>query len=166
MAVKIIRFSEPVNASEVTARAKCKTALEALGDSVFWIVFAGLASSSSPLHQSDDLDLVPIGPRGVFLIETKHWNAAWINDNRASAEAEAEKLTAKAKRLSWTWLHPRTHLRQRSHLPCPMLGGCRCQSVYSRHAARLIGRDDSDQPVLQTVHVTARGMERLTYARI
>ncbi|MEK7674388.1 MAG: nuclease-related domain-containing protein [Verrucomicrobiota bacterium] len=100
MAVKIIRFSEPVNASEVAAQTKCKAALDALGDSVSWIVFAGLASSSSPLHQSDDLDLVPIGPRGVFLIEVKHWDAAWINDNRASAEAEAEKLTAKAKRLS------------------------------------------------------------------
>jgi hypothetical protein len=100
MAVKIIRFSEPVNASEVVAQTRCKVALESLSDSAPWIVFAGLASSSSPLHQSDDLDLVPIGPRGVFLIETKHWDAAWINDNRASAEAEAEKLTAKAKRLS------------------------------------------------------------------
>jgi Nuclease-related domain len=59
-----------------------------------------LASSSSPLHQSDDLDLVPIGPRGVFLIETKHWDAAWINNNRASAESEAEKLTAKARRFA------------------------------------------------------------------
>lgn len=100
MAVRIIRFSDPVNASEVAAQTKCKSALETLGDAVSWIVFAGLASSSSPLHQSDDLDLVPIGPRGVFLIEVKHWDAAWINDNKASAEAEAEKLTAKAKRLS------------------------------------------------------------------
>lgn len=100
MAVRVIRFSEPVNASEVAAQAKCKAALLALNDSTPWIVFAGLASSSSPLHQSDDLDLVAIGPRGVFLIEVKHWDAAWINDNEASAEAEAEKLTAKAKRLS------------------------------------------------------------------
>ncbi len=100
MAVKIIRFSEPVNASEVSAQTKCKAALEALGDSAPWIVLAGLASSSSPLHQSDDLDLVLIGPRGVFLIEVKHWDAAWINENKACAEAEAEKLTAKTKRLS------------------------------------------------------------------
>jgi hypothetical protein len=56
MPVKVIRFSEPVNASEVAAQTKCKVALEALGDSAPWIVFAGLASSSSPLHQSDDLD--------------------------------------------------------------------------------------------------------------
>ncbi len=90
MAAKIIRFSEPVNASEVAAQTKCKAVLDALGDPAPWIIFAGLASSSSPLHQSDDLDLVPIGPRGVFLIETKHWGPAWINDNRASVEAEAE----------------------------------------------------------------------------
>src|ERR1039457_2588463 len=100
MAVKIIRFSEPVNASEIAAESRCKTALENLGDSAPWIVFAGLASSSSPLHQSDDLDLLPIGPRGVFLIEVKHWDAAWINENPAIAASEAEKLTAKAKRLS------------------------------------------------------------------
>jgi hypothetical protein len=100
MAVKIIRFTAPVNASEVVAEAKCKSVLEALGDPAPWIVFAGLASSSSPLHQSDDLDLVLMGPRGVFLIEVKHWDASWINENRASAEAEAEKLTSKAKRLS------------------------------------------------------------------
>jgi len=100
MAAKIIRFSEPVNASEVAAQTKCKAALDALGDAGRWIVFAGLASSSSPLHQSDDLDLVPIGPRGIFLIEVKHWDAAWINDNPTSAEAEAEKLTAKAKRFA------------------------------------------------------------------
>ena len=100
MAAKIIRFSEPVNASEVVAQTKCKAALDALGDAVPWIVFAGLASSFSPLHQSDDLDLVPIGSRGIFLIEVKHWDAAWINDNLASAEAEAERLTAKAKRLA------------------------------------------------------------------
>ena len=100
MAVKIIRFSKPVNASEVAAETKCKAALEALADSVPWIVFAGFASSSSPLHQPDDLDLVPMGPRGVFLIEVKHWDAAWINDNPAKAASEAVKLTAKAKRLS------------------------------------------------------------------
>jgi serine/threonine protein kinase len=98
--VRVIRFSEPVNASEVAAATKSKTALETLGDSAPWIVFAGLASSSSPLHQSDDLDLVPIGPRGVFVIEVKHWDAAWISNNKASAEFEAEKLTAKAKRFS------------------------------------------------------------------
>ncbi len=100
MAAKVIRFSAPVNASEVAAESKLKAVLNALNDPVPWIVFAGLASSSSPLYQSDDLDLVPIGPRGVFLIEVKHWDAAWINGNRATAEAEAEKLTSKAKRLA------------------------------------------------------------------
>src|ERR1017187_3723211 len=99
MAARIIRFSEAVNASEVVAQTKCKVALDALGDGQ-WVIFAGLASSSSPLHQSDDLDLVPIGPRGVFVIEVKHWDAAWISNNKASAEFEAEKLTAKAKRFS------------------------------------------------------------------
>ena len=100
MAVKLLRFSEPVNASEIAAETKCKAAIESLGDSIPWVVFAGLASSSSPLHQSDDLDLLLIGPRGVFLIEVKHWDAGWINGNKALVEGEAEKLTAKARRLA------------------------------------------------------------------
>src|SRR3954466_2810287 len=100
MPVKIIRFSPPVNASEAVATAKCKTVLDALGDSIPWMILAGLASSSSPLHQSDDLDLVLIGPRGIFVIEVKHWDAAWINDNKTSVDAEAEKLTGKTKRFS------------------------------------------------------------------
>lgn len=100
MAVNILRFSEPVNASEVAAQIKLKVVLEALNDPVSWKVFAGFASSSSPLYQSDDLDLLPMGPRGVFLIEVKHWDAAWIRNNRVIADSEANKLTSKAKRLA------------------------------------------------------------------
>uniref|UniRef100_UPI003564A3AC nuclease-related domain-containing protein n=1 Tax=Gemmatimonas sp. TaxID=1962908 RepID=UPI003564A3AC len=100
MPVKIIRFSPAVNASERIAETRVKTSLLAIGDSVSWFVLAGLASSSSPLHQSDDLDLVAIGPRGVVLIEVKHWDAPWIQDHPELVAAEAEKLTMKAKRLA------------------------------------------------------------------
>lgn len=100
MGTRMIRFSEPANTSEVAARTKCKAALDALGDAAPWVMFAGLASSSSPLHQSDDLDLVLIGPRGIFVIEVKHWDSAWMNEHRSTTEAEAEKLTAKTKRFA------------------------------------------------------------------
>ena len=100
MAVKIIRFSPAVNESEMIAESRCKTALEALGDAGSWIVFAGYASASSPLHQADDLDLVLIGPRGVFSVEVKHWSASWVASRTSAAEIEADKLTAKTKRLA------------------------------------------------------------------
>lgn len=100
MAVKLIRFSEPVNASEQVAQSRVKAALDSLGDSTLWVVYAGLASSSSPVYQSDDIDLLVIGPRGVLCIEVKHWDASWVNNNTPLVEAEAEKLTSKARRLA------------------------------------------------------------------
>jgi serine/threonine protein kinase len=100
MAVKLIQCGQPANASERLAAQRCRAALEALGDTAPWVIFANLASSSSPLHQSDDLDLVLIGPRGVFLPEVKHWDAAWISDNQMRAEDEAEKLTVKTRRFA------------------------------------------------------------------
>ncbi len=100
MAVKLIQCGDPVNESERIAAQRCKTTLETLADSATWVIFANMASSSSPLHQSDDLDLVLIGPRGVFLIEVKHWDAAWITENRLRAEDEAEKLASKTRRFA------------------------------------------------------------------
>jgi serine/threonine protein kinase len=100
MAVRLIRFSEPVNASEQVAQSRIKAALESLGDTGLWVVYAGLASSSSPVYQSDDIDLLAIGPRGVLCIEVKHWDASWVNNNSAIVDAEAEKVTSKARRLA------------------------------------------------------------------
>lgn len=100
MAVKIIRFSPAVNASETIAELRCKSALESLGDAETWIIFAGYSSASSPLHQSDDLDLVMIGPRGVFPVEVKHWSASWMAGHTIAVEVEADKLTAKTKRIA------------------------------------------------------------------
>jgi serine/threonine protein kinase len=100
MAVKLVQCGEPVNESERIAAQRCKAALDALADTAPWVIFANCASSSSPLHQSDDLDLVLIGPRGVFLPEVKHWDSAWISENRMRAEDEAEKLTAKTRRFA------------------------------------------------------------------
>lgn len=100
MPVKLIQCGDPVNESEKIAAQRCKTVLGTLEDTVSWVIFANLSSSSSPLHQSDELDLVLIGPRGVFLLEVKHWDAAWISENRLRAEDEAEKLTSKTRRFA------------------------------------------------------------------
>lgn len=100
MAVKVIRFSPAVNNSEMVAEQRTKSALISLNDVGDWIVFAGYSSASSPLHQADDLDLVLIGPRGIYAVEVKHWNASWITTHSIVVEAEADKLTAKARRLA------------------------------------------------------------------
>jgi serine/threonine protein kinase len=99
MSVLVIPCGPAVNQSEELAAKRCKAALERLGDSERWVVLSNLAFSGSPLRQSDDLDLVCIGPRGVVVIEVKHWDGAWVKENPLRAEAEADKLTAKVRRL-------------------------------------------------------------------
>ena len=100
MGAKLIKCGEFANESERMAAQRCKVVFDSLGDSVSWVVLTNLASSSSPLHQSDELDLVCIGPRGCFLIEVKHWDAGWLRENGPRAEDEAEKLAAKTRRLA------------------------------------------------------------------
>ena len=99
MPVLVIRCGPTANHSEELAIERCKASLESLKDAERWVVLANLAFSATPLRQSDDLDLVCVGPRGVILIEVKHWDAGWVKDNQPKADAEADKLTAKTRRL-------------------------------------------------------------------
>jgi hypothetical protein len=95
-----IPCGRPANETEELAAERGVATLRTVADSRRSVVLSNLASSSSALHQSDELDLVCIGPRGVVLVEDKHWDTAWMRDHRDTAEAEAEKLTAKAKRFA------------------------------------------------------------------
>lgn len=49
---------------------------------------------------SDEIDLVLIGSRGVVVVEIKHWDLAYIKSNAIKAEAEAERVNDKAKRIA------------------------------------------------------------------
>ncbi len=97
--VLVIPCGTSVNHSEELAIERCRASLEAVKDSGRWVGLANLAFSATPLRQSDDLDLVCFGPRGVIVIEVKHWDARWVKDNQLKAEAEADKLTEKTRRL-------------------------------------------------------------------
>ena len=48
--------------------------------------------------QSDEIDIVAIGPPGVRVIEVKHWSSR----HRSRLEAEADRLTMKARRIGTT----------------------------------------------------------------
>ncbi|MFQ3588615.1 MAG: protein kinase, partial [Fimbriimonadaceae bacterium] len=51
-----------------------------------------------------------MGEKGVALVEVKHWDSQWVQKNQAKADAEAEKLAHKAKRL-------KGFLQKRLHMP-------------------------------------------------
>lgn len=100
MSARKILCGAPANRSEELALDRCVNALNKAHPKEPWVVLANLISSASPNHQSDELDLVCVGARGVVLIEVKHWDVSWMHEHRDVVEAEAEKLTAKAKRLA------------------------------------------------------------------
>jgi len=56
----------------------------------------------SDQRQSDEIDLIAIGPPGVRVIEIKHWTDAWAGANAQTVEREADKLTLKARKVGTT----------------------------------------------------------------
>ena len=61
-----------------------------------------LTFSTTHRLQSDEIDIVAVGPPGVRVIEVKHWTAAWVNRNPAIVEREAERVTNKARKIGTT----------------------------------------------------------------
>ena len=70
-----------VNESERKAIAQLKTRIISVpGDDEWWLL-TNLAFSATHRLQSDEIDIIAIGPPGVRVIEVKHWTAAWVNRN-------------------------------------------------------------------------------------
>ena len=51
---------------------------------------ADLAFSVTHRMQSDEIDIIAIGPPGVRVIEVKHWSGEWIANHRLDVDHEAE----------------------------------------------------------------------------
>ena len=102
MKVTPISCGPAVNESERKAFERLKTGLiSELGDGE-WLLLTNLAFSTTHHRQSDEIDIVAIGPPGVRVIEVKHWNAAWVNQNAELVEREAERVTDKARKIGTT----------------------------------------------------------------
>ena len=102
MEVKPISCGPAVNESERKAFERLKSGLiSELGDGA-WLLLTNLAFSTTHRRQSDEIDIVAIGPPGVRVIEVKHWNAAWVNRNAELVEREAERVTDKARKVGTT----------------------------------------------------------------
>ncbi len=79
-----------------------------------WLLLTNLSFSSDNRRQSDEIDILAIGPPGVRVVEVKHQNATYVRKNAAWAVEEAERITRKAKRVG-TWV--------RDQLRAPKAGG-------------------------------------------
>lgn len=89
----------PVNHSEERAIQQVKSLLGANADER-WVGLTNFALMATHERQPDDLDIVCIGPRGVILMEVKHWEAGAFAGAAQRATDEARKLKSKAERLA------------------------------------------------------------------
>ncbi|NQU37958.1 MAG: NERD domain-containing protein, partial [Actinobacteria bacterium] len=67
-----------------------------------WVLLTNLAFSVTHQLQSDEIDIVAIGPPGVRVIEVKHWTASWVASCSDLVEQEADRVTNKARKIGTT----------------------------------------------------------------
>ena len=102
MKVHHVPCGPAVNESERKAFEQLKARLRAEAGGDEWILLTNLTFSATHRRQSDEIDIVAIGPPGVQIIEVKHWTAAWVNRNPERVEQEAERVTDKARKIGTT----------------------------------------------------------------
>ena len=102
MPVTLFRCGPSANESEETCFVKLEEGLRSRGGDDQWTLLANLNFSSRDDRQSDEIDLIAIGPPGVRVIEIKHWSAEWVAQNTLLVEREADKLTNKARKIATT----------------------------------------------------------------
>ena len=99
MKVHVVPCGPAVNESERKAIAQIKARLISVRGDDEWHLLTNLAFSATHRLQSDEIDIVAIGPPGVRVIEVKHWTAARVNRNPDIVEQEADRVTNKARKI-------------------------------------------------------------------
>ena len=93
-----IACGSPVNQSEERAIQRVKALLQG-NTAEHWIGLTNFALLVTHQRQPDDLDIVCVGPRGVILMEVKHWDGSRFASPGRNATDQALKLKSKAERL-------------------------------------------------------------------
>jgi hypothetical protein len=99
MRVKVIQCGSLANESERKAIEQLKQRLLSEPGDGEWILLTNLAFSVTHRLQSDEIDIVAIGPPGVRVIEVKHWTTEWARDRPLEVEREADLVTSKARKV-------------------------------------------------------------------
>jgi serine/threonine protein kinase len=102
MRVTLFSCGPAANESELKAYEHLRTRLQSIQGDDEWILLTNLAFSVTHQLQSDEIDIVAIGPPGVQVIEIKHWNAQWVNAHTSLVEQEADRVTNKARKIGTT----------------------------------------------------------------
>ena len=102
MRVTLIHCGPTANDSERKAIERIKAGLISTPGTGEWLLLANLLFSATHRRQSDEIDIVAIGPPGIRIIEVKHWTAAWVKRDAELVEREADCVTVKARKVGTT----------------------------------------------------------------
>jgi serine/threonine protein kinase len=133
--VKVTLFScgPAANDSEINAFQQMEGRLRSVAGDDPWILLTNLAFSVTHQLQSDEIDIVAVGPPGVRVVEVKHWTAQWVDSHADFVAQEAERVTNKARKIGTTL---------RKAIPnLPRVNGAFLLTQEPSKVKRLIGRD-------------------------
>jgi len=102
MRVQHIPCGAPVNESERTAIQYLCDRLQSTQGQDEWVVVTNHAFSVTPQVQSDEIDMILIGPPGIRVVEVKHWQPRWMDEHHSTVITEAERIMAKARKVGTT----------------------------------------------------------------
>lgn len=102
MRVTVFQCGPMANESERMAIEHLQRCLQSQPGNDEWTLLANLTFSVTHQLQSDEIDIVAIGPPGVRVIEVKHWKASWANEHSSAIEHYAEGVASKAKKIGST----------------------------------------------------------------
>lgn len=102
MKVTLFPCGPAANESELKAFDHLKSRLQSVQGNDEWVLLTNLAFSVTHQLQSDEIDIIVIGPPGAVVIEVKHWTTQWVDSHADLVEREAERITNKARKIGTT----------------------------------------------------------------
>ena len=168
--VIVIPCGPAVNDSERQAIERLKASLIGHRSDGPWVLLTNLTLSTTHRRQSDEIDIVVIGPPGVRVIEVKHWTASWVHRHRDLVDQEAERVTNKAKKVGTKLRAKIAHLphvagvffvtetaNRVGRLADDQVRGVRFHTLKTWHDA--VGVDSSDLLIPEQIRAAARLLE-------
>lgn len=133
MKVTLFSCGPAANDSEINAFRQMEGRLRSVAGDDAWILLTNLAFSVTHQLQSDEIDIVAIGPPGVQVVEVKHWTGQWVDAHPDFVAQEAERVTNKARKIGTTLRKVISNL--------PRVNGAILLTQEPSKVKRLIGRD-------------------------
>jgi hypothetical protein len=102
MRVNHIPCGQVANESEAKAIECLKSALKSAAGDSEWVLLTNLSFSVNNQAQSEEVDIIALGPPGVTVVEVKHWSSTWVDSHDTIVNHEADKVSMKARKIGTT----------------------------------------------------------------